>query len=94
MTSRRYSIGEVRRFFLDSGTTVTEWAAAHGFQRADVYSLLQGRTRGHRGRSHSVAVALGIKQLTHNPLFPVGFGRPPDGEGACSTNEDKGSEPK
>lgn len=52
---------EVLAAFEAQGLSVTEWAAAHGFRREDVYAVLGGRTRGRRGEAHRIAVALGIK---------------------------------
>lgn len=52
---------EITAWFHDSGATVAEWAASHGFQPEVVYSLLAGRTKGRRGQAHRAAVALGLK---------------------------------
>lgn len=53
---------QVRAWFEEEGITVSEWARQHGFGRAEVYALLLGRTRGRRGKSHQVALALGLKR--------------------------------
>jgi len=52
---------EVKRLFEARGETFTEWAAANGFRREEVYALLNGRTKGRRGRAHKLAVLLGLK---------------------------------
>jgi gp16 family phage-associated protein len=56
------TIEEVRDWFAYHGQTVTGWAAQHGFQPAQVYAVLSARTRGRRGESHQIAVALGLKR--------------------------------
>lgn len=50
-----------REAFEAAGLSVTEWAQARGFRREHVYAVLAGRTKGRRGESHRIAVALGIK---------------------------------
>lgn len=52
---------EARRWFIDHGISITEWARSRGFSREVVYALLAGRTRGTRGEAHHAAVALGLK---------------------------------
>lgn len=52
---------EVRASFERSGTTIVEWARAHGFTRQVVTDVLHGRLKGKRGAAHKVAVLLGIK---------------------------------
>lgn len=56
------TLQETREWFDETGTTVTDWARAHGFPAATVYALLSGRTRGRRGAAHAAAVALGLKR--------------------------------
>ena len=53
---------QVRQQFKDAGISVAEWARANGFTRVTVVDVLHGRTVGHRGEGHRVAVALGLKQ--------------------------------
>ncbi len=43
-----------------SGTTITQWALAHGYTRRQVYRVLNGVAKGHYGRAHEIAVALGL----------------------------------
>lgn len=52
---------EARAWFKATGTSVSDWARSHGFQREHVYAVLAGRTCGDRGHAHAVATALGIK---------------------------------
>lgn len=44
-----------------NGVAVTDWAKNNGFDPSVVYALLNGRTRGHRGKAHEAALALGLK---------------------------------
>lgn len=53
---------EVLVWLHETGTPVSAWARAHGFEPSVVYALLTGRTRGNRGMSHQAAVALGLKR--------------------------------
>ena len=55
------TIEQVKKEFRQSGETVSEWARKHGFQPQKVIALLNGNIKGHRGKSHEIAVALGIK---------------------------------
>jgi gp16 family phage-associated protein len=61
MTNGLPTVEEVRAEFAARGVTVTEWAHAHGVSPAAVYALLSGRTKGRRGSTHAIAVALGLK---------------------------------
>lgn len=63
MVDRVLSANEVKSWFDASGTTVTDWAKAHGFPREIVYALLSGRIRGRRGMAHEAAVALRLKAI-------------------------------
>lgn len=55
------TVEEVRTEFELSGISITAWAKEFGFSPSTVASVLRG-DRGYRiGRSHQVAVALGIK---------------------------------
>lgn len=60
-TSVRRTPSEAQAWLDRHGVTVSEWARAHGFAPAVVFSLLSGRTLGRRGQSHHAAVALGLK---------------------------------
>lgn len=50
-----------RRELLEAGVSVSEWARMNGFSRHAVVDVLRGRSLGHRGNSHRIAVALGLK---------------------------------
>ena len=47
--------------FYARGERISEWALAHGFSKAMVYSVLSGRSRARHGQAHLIAVALGLK---------------------------------
>lgn len=55
------SAHECRAKFFQEGISITEWATTHGFDRDDVYALLSGKSKGTRGKTHQIAVALGLK---------------------------------
>ena len=55
------TVEQVKKEFQRTGVTVSEWARKHGFQPQKVIALLNGNIKGHRGKSHEIAVALGIK---------------------------------
>lgn len=52
---------EVRAEFVRAGITYTAWAKQHGYSRGLVVQVLSGRLKGAYGKSHEVAVALGMK---------------------------------
>lgn len=57
-TSRRAkALSELRH----AGISVDSWAKANGFSASTVKSVLYGHSKGLRGESHRVAVALGLK---------------------------------
>lgn len=45
----------------EAGISIPEWSKANGFKAATVKAVLYGFTKGLRGESHRVAVALGVK---------------------------------
>lgn len=49
------------------GKTYAEWADEHGFSRRLVYEILAGRRACRWGKSHQVAVALGLKNQPAAP---------------------------
>lgn len=53
---------EVRNEFHRKGVSVTEWARNHKVERQIVFDLLSGKAKGRRGKSHHVAVLLGLKE--------------------------------
>ena len=62
MTPSVYQRLLVKEWFDASGLSVTDWAAAHGFKREQVYAFLNGKTSGRRGAAHEIAVALMLKE--------------------------------
>lgn len=56
---------EVRQVFIEEGVSVAEWAREHNFSLALVYAVLKGRNQATRGKSHKIAVALGLKKSTN-----------------------------
>lgn len=66
------SLEETKQWFFDHGVSVSDWAKAHGFRPNEVYALLNGKTRGARGSSHRVAVALGLKAIPRSEPGPPG----------------------
>lgn len=69
---------EARERFRAAGESISDWAAARGFNRALVYQVLGGRVKGDRGVAHEISVALSIK--------PAPSPRSDDG-GKASTNK-------
>lgn len=61
MDTHALTIDEVRRELRARGLTISGWARTQGFSQAEVYAVLNGRTKGNWGRAHKVAVALGLK---------------------------------
>ena len=59
--TRIKSAKEVREEFERAGISIAEWAKARGFDRFTVYGVLTGRHKGTRGKTHQIAVALGLK---------------------------------
>jgi len=43
------------------GRTIAEWAAEHGYPAIEVYKVLNGFYKCHRGQAHQIAVDLGLK---------------------------------
>jgi len=52
---------QVKDNFRRCGVTFTAWALAHGYTRNEVYRVLNGQHKGNYGRSHEIAVKLGMK---------------------------------
>jgi gp16 family phage-associated protein len=52
---------EVRAEFRRRGLTIRGWAKRRGVSEQLVHAVLSGLAKGHYGRSHEIAVALGIK---------------------------------
>lgn len=47
--------------FRRTGRSVRSWSKEHGFSEQLVSTILKGKRPCHRGKSHKVAVLLGIK---------------------------------
>lgn len=64
MSTRHHvkTAAEVRGEFALKGQAITVWAREHGFTPSLVFEVLRGRIRGTRGKSHEVAVLLGMKE--------------------------------
>lgn len=52
---------QIKAQFRERGESVGQWADAHGFPRDVVYRVLNQRSPAWRGKTHEVAVALGLK---------------------------------
>ncbi|QIL19762.1 DNA-binding protein [Thermomonas sp. HDW16] len=52
---------EARQEFARHGVSIRQWAHIHGFPAQLVYQVLAGRKRCLRGKSHAIAVRLGLK---------------------------------
>ena len=45
-----------------NGVAISDWAKQHNFNRSLVYEVLRGVKACHRGKSHRIAVLLGMKK--------------------------------
>lgn len=52
---------EARAAIERTGVPITQWAIANGFSPNLVFEVLAGRRNPKRGKTHQIAVALGIK---------------------------------
>jgi len=52
---------EIKQEFRRQGITVVGWAEEHGFSVYSVRAVLSGHNQGNFGKSHDIAVALGLK---------------------------------
>lgn len=52
---------QVKSLFRQRGVTFTQWAKEHGYSRNEVYRVLNGQTKANYGKSHEIAVKLGLK---------------------------------
>ena len=53
---------QVRAEFERKGVSVSAWARDHGVNKSLVYEILAGRKKCLRGKSHRIAVLLGLKR--------------------------------
>jgi len=58
---------QVKQHLRMQGMTTIEWAKAHGYIRVEVYRVLNGQHKGHFGKAHDIAVALGMKSPDTQP---------------------------
>lgn len=56
------SIKQVKKDFMDSGTSIAEWARDNNFSPDLVYRILKNNKIPCRGESHKIAIKLGIKE--------------------------------
>lgn len=52
----------VKQQFGLHGLSIREWAQKNGFSERMVYAVLSGKSKGLRGESFRIAVALGLRQ--------------------------------
>ncbi|HHU1705518.1 DNA-binding protein [Escherichia coli] len=52
---------QVKALFRQRGITFTRWAEENGYNRNEVYRVLNGQTKARYGKSHEIAVKLGLK---------------------------------
>ena len=52
---------QVRAELRRAGVSIAAWARANDVSYSLTHELLAGRTKGHRGESHVIAVLLGLK---------------------------------
>jgi len=64
MTARHRvkTAAEVRAEFAYKGWSLRAWARENGFSSSLVFEVLRGRIRGTCGKSHEIAVLLGMKE--------------------------------
>ena len=55
---------QVRERFRREGKTLGQWAKDNGFKPESVYRVMGGIDKGYYGRSHDIAVKLGLKTNT------------------------------
>lgn len=70
MTDSSERCAEIKGYFEAHGRAIGEWADLRGFKRSLVYAVLNGRALGRRGRSHHIAMALGLKKDPQMPVTP------------------------
>lgn len=52
---------ELKARFESEGRTFSGWAKENGYSRFEVYRVINGFTKGKRGKAHDIAVKLGLK---------------------------------
>jgi gp16 family phage-associated protein len=59
----------IKKQLNNDGITISEWAKKNGFNPALVYVVLAGKRKCLRGKSHEIAIRLGIKEPTVKHSF-------------------------
>jgi len=59
---------QARAWLNSQGTSIADWARAHGLKPQVVHDLLSGNSLGSRGQSHDAAVLLGMKVGVVGPV--------------------------
>ncbi|NMM12417.1 MAG: DNA-binding protein [Rhodoferax sp.] len=57
-----FSTAEIKACFKEQGVSISTWAQAHAFDPRLVYAVLAGKNQSTRGKSHQIALALGLKE--------------------------------
>lgn len=52
---------QIKAKFRNEGRTFSAFARAHNLRLNDVYKVINGQHKGHRGKAHDIAVLLGMK---------------------------------
>jgi len=52
---------QIKAKFRREGRTFSAFAREHNYRLNDVYRVLNGQYKGHYGKAHEIAVALGLK---------------------------------
>ncbi|MCH4248517.1 MAG: DNA-binding protein [Acinetobacter populi] len=60
---------EVKEILKIRGLSIAEWARDNGFAPKQVYQVLNAKHRPMRGKSHAIAVKLGLKDGIIEPDF-------------------------
>lgn len=54
---------QVKAQFAREGKTFSDWAEERGYNKFDVYKVINGQTKARRGKAHDIAVDLGLKAV-------------------------------
>ena len=66
-----YTPEQVKQRLQMQGITTTQWAAAHGYTRNEVYRVLNGQHKAKYGKAHDIAVKLGMKPADQPTTAPA-----------------------
>ncbi len=61
LSERERKVKKIKEQLYAQGTTVKSWAEKHNYPVTEVYKVLNGERKGLYGRSHEIAVAIGLK---------------------------------